>query len=70
MAVATPKRAGGHPPYERMASAEQLAREAHPDALNVRAMWTPEGEHDVHVEVWTTCERTGYPRADVWRPSC
>lgn len=70
MAVATPKRAGGHPPYERMASAEQLARETHPDALNVRAMWTPEGEHDVHVEVWTTCERTGYPRADVWRPSC
>lgn len=59
-----------NPPYTRMANAEQLARERFDDALNVRAVWTPEGEHDIHVEVWVADDRTGYPRANVWRPSC
>lgn len=69
MAVAAPKRAGAQAPYTRMAEAEQLARAEFPEALNVRAVWTPEGEHDVLVEIWTKCEQTGYPRADMWRSS-
>lgn len=41
-------------PYRALANAEMEAREAHPDALSVRAVWTPSNtEHEIHVEVWT-----------------
>lgn len=42
-------------PYRALADAEMRAREAHPDALSVRALWTPSNEdgREIHVEVWT-----------------
>jgi hypothetical protein len=45
-------------PYRALADAEMKAREKHPDALSVRALWTPSNEdgREIHVEVWTNGE--------------
>jgi hypothetical protein len=56
-------------PYVRLANAEVRARERFPEAINVRAMWTPANtDSDVHVEVWTRVEPSEPARAQVWRP--
>lgn len=55
-------------PRIRMADAEERVRTARPDATRVRAIWAPASESDILVEVWTTCMRTGRPRADMVRP--
>jgi hypothetical protein len=58
-------------PYRALAQAETDFREQYPDALSVRAIWTPSNKAcDVHVEVWTTDEEQhGLPCAEVyaWR---
>lgn len=55
-------------PYDRLARAEEVARERFPEANRVHALWTPaSAASDVMVEVWT-----GEPkreRASTWIPS-
>lgn len=53
-------------PYTRLANAEMAAREEHPNAVSVRALWTPSSwQADIHVEVWANDERTGQLAARV-----
>lgn len=44
----------GQVPYERLARAEEVARERFPEANKVHALWTPASvASDVVVEIWT-----------------
>lgn len=40
------------PPYDKLGEALERAQKAYPDAVSLREVWTPNGEHPVHVEVW------------------
>lgn len=55
-------------PYRALADAEVRFRAKYPDALSVRALWTPANpECEIHVEVWTTDEENhGLPCAEVY----
>lgn len=69
MALKVPPRptrgADANAPYVRMAEAELAARDAHPEARALRAMWTPANADDVIVEVYTaTNMRTWVPGAE------
>lgn len=58
----------GQVPYERLARAEEVARERFPEANEVKALWTPASAHgDVVVEVWTGEGRDA--RAASWVPN-
>lgn len=41
------------PPYAEIRAAERRAQKANPDCDRVHGVWTPGGEHEVVVEVWT-----------------
>jgi hypothetical protein len=59
----------GQIPYDRLARAEEVARERFPEATRVKALWTPASANsDVIVEVWTGDDRRT-ERASTYIPS-
>jgi hypothetical protein len=39
-------------PYAELGEALMRAQETYPDATSLKEVWTPNGDHAVHVEVW------------------
>lgn len=39
-------------PYDRLDQAVADARVVFPNATRIRPLWTPSGEHEIHVEVY------------------
>lgn len=53
-------------PYALLARAEQDMRERFPDAVRVKALWTPASAYEVCVEVWRDSEHANVVG---WQPT-
>jgi hypothetical protein len=64
--VTLPEQRDPRVPYRALAEAETKYREKFPEALMVRALWTPSHpDAQIHVEVWTA-NADGLPVAEVY----